>query len=688
MLLASGGELTLALRPAARLAARLDLPPQEGAPEAVQVRVAGVSAFGEESTRIECPIEKRRMACPIPAGTGLDLRLRARGFVSHYFWDQIAKPREELDLGSLALRRGGSLVDWLEAEGGPLRPEAWLQLNPQGGDGSAVPLAKEAARPTGTFRVHPTERGFFAFEGLSPGSYRLTAGQPGFAVSEVSPIRVFQNGESRLERPMVISPPLKLEVFLDPPQDAYGEDWRVELGRQEVVGRVDPVRLSKKRAEVGAWQQDGLPSGRYLLQVIDSQGAKFGEESFELTPTSGPLTIDLDLVAVEGTLRLGDEPLWAAVTFRWPGGGERVQMISEEDGTFFGFLPKAGEWNILVESEDPDVFRRFPRTAVERLSPQDPARVDLALPGTTLRGVVVDESGVEVAGAGVFVAPIPLAEVPAHQLADEEGEFSFEGLEAGLYEVTAEAERDGETLRSLPESVTLGEGLEPELRLVLYPELKIQGRVVTADGFPIPGATIDFGGLVGRATLALQGGVVTANGEGFFEASLPGHVDGVALDVLAAGFALRQILLFEDLDQPITVTVDSTRGTLVLQLPEEPIHWTDWSQPVPVVFHGPDSLGLAAGRLAQWAEINGVSPPISPTGVLTVPSMPPGEYSVCMVAPRYVDLDTKFLIPPERCEAGVLSPGAELHLRVPAWGGSENDGREAREAASNDETKG
>lgn len=671
-LLTPGRSVRVELRRSATLRAVVGVPRGDEPPASMSVRLSSGRQAAELLPPFDCPIVEQRIDCAIPAGVDLDLRLRARGFVSHYLWGFDAPPGGELTLGNLALRRGGSLVGWLAVDGGRLTAETTVALEPLGGDGSASAGAGggEHSSPPGAvgrFQTAPNENGFFAFDGLSPGAYRLTATQPGMAATELFPLQIYKDSETRIDQPVLLAPPREVEVYVDPPLDAFGEPWRVDLGRDAQAGRIEPVRAENPYTEAGGWRITGLPAGRYRVAVIDSQGSRFGEQRFELPGLAGPLFLELDLVPVEGRLLLGDEPLWAAATFRWPGGSERVEMISNEEGELFGFLPREGEWDVLIESDDPDVSRRFSRTPIHRLSAGTPARVHFELPDTAVVGVVVDEDGGEVPGAIVAVAPARLSQAPVSRRSDAEGRFELRGLDPDAYSLHAELDLGTETLRSQSEIVALGENVRsPELRLVLRPERRIQGRVLTAEGFAVPAATVQVTALSGSTTLPLGGTVLTTGGDGRFAAGIPAQADGVALDVLAPGFALSQQIRSGALDEPFELTVEPYAGTLVLELPATPIHWNDWSQPIPVVFRAAGGLGLGANNLIRWAQINGVPPPPPSPRELAIPLMPPGRYSVCMVSPRYLTLDTRATIPAERCAAGELQAFGELRLLVPA----------------------
>src|SRR4029077_4547295 len=108
----SNGEVVVRLQPAGAVHAEIEVPPGESPPSEVALRLRpaaagtpGSSVAAASSASEICPVKDRKVACPAPAAV-LDLRLRAKGFVSHYRWAVAVPPNGDLDLGKLALRRG------------------------------------------------------------------------------------------------------------------------------------------------------------------------------------------------------------------------------------------------------------------------------------------------------------------------------------------------------------------------------------------------------------------------------------------------------------------------------------------------------------------------------------------------------------------------------------------------------
>lgn len=161
------------------------------------------SAPGPEETplesehSIECPIEDGKLRCQVPAGS-LDLRFRARGFVSVHRWGFDLPPHQTRNIGRLVLRRGASVVGWVVASGEEFQPEsASVVLTPKTTLESRRPETREREE---SFRhqTRPNERGFFQLAGIPAGSYYAVVRHPGFAPSRMEPILVREGLELEL----------------------------------------------------------------------------------------------------------------------------------------------------------------------------------------------------------------------------------------------------------------------------------------------------------------------------------------------------------------------------------------------------------------------------------------------------------------------------------------------------------
>jgi hypothetical protein len=383
-------------RPPAELVARFQPVPHR----------AGVQPVPEGAAA--CPVRGGRWACDVPAGLA-DLRLKGEGLIPLYFWGVDLRAAASKDLGTLRLRRGASVAGWLVTETGqPAAAGSRVELAVQS---AAQPwLQADGGRRLGVLAsaARANDRGFFQLEGIRPGSYVLTASGPGYAPVRRAPIVVHEGLQSEILEPLVLGPPLRLAVLLDPPLDPYGQPWRLELTERDALvaaphrGRATPE---------GRWEQAGLAPGTYDLMVTGSgllQGSRWVDQQLVLSRDSEPVEITVPVVEVDGTVTLGREPLAATAWFGGRHGATRVRFDADAKGRFHGFLPRTGSW--LVDAAEPKLAASLPAVEVSVPSGQRQATVTLAVPNTLVSGLVVDPQGNPVAAATVSATA-----VTAHQ---------------------------------------------------------------------------------------------------------------------------------------------------------------------------------------------------------------------------------------------------------------------------------
>jgi hypothetical protein len=148
-------------------------------------------------------------------------------------------------------------------------------------------------------------------------------------------------------------------------------------------------------------------------------------------------------------------PLPAKLSFGGRFGAVRIEAQADQKGNFKALLPKAGEWVVHVESEDPPVQHEFPKLQVKPKTGTQRAEIDLRLPDTTLRGRVIDDKGEPIAKAIVTaLAYGAIREDEVQPRTDEAGHFEFRGLLPGatLFEADAGQDRFADPVMvSIPE---------------------------------------------------------------------------------------------------------------------------------------------------------------------------------------------------------------------------------------------
>lgn len=640
------------------LTGRLTVPRDEELPREMTARLEsppGSVPVIRRST-VSCPVEDGRFRCQLPAAD-LDLRLRARGYVSHYRWAEEVPARSSRDLGSLRLVRGASVVGWLAPpdrvfDYGACRVELAPNLTSEGR------TAADRERRKGlVIGARINERGFFELAGVPPGSYRLTLSHPDYAPTSRTPVEVLPNAETEL-RGLELFPHARVSVAIQPVVDPFGLPWNVLLLKESVVpGHRDEV-VRSPIGDDGWWESGGLEPGQYTLHVLDRYGSRWHGETFDLPPgvSAGPIEIALALTRVAGRVRLGEEPLRALLFF---GGRHRVPSVaakSDAEGLFQVVLPVREEWTVEIESPNPEVEHRLAGVEVPL---GDEAWLELVVPDLSVEGQVVDEAGNAVAGASVRArsAGQPSSGVRSE---DPEGRFVFRGLGEGVWDFMAQDLRAGSHRSSELHRVELSnEQQTPEtLRLVLREGRVVTGQVVGPSGRPIVGALVV--GLIEQTTQSLTNRVpqATTDVSGVFELRVPAGASGVQLTVMAPGFAVRQVRVDSRDPSPVVLSVEPVGGTLILR--SEP----SAANPQTInLFH---DYRLFLPLLNHWANLNGIRG--NAPGHRVFPAMEPGLYTAC-VGSR-TDLSFRTGRPSDepavRCVDGFLSPFGQLELVVPS----------------------
>jgi hypothetical protein len=409
------------------------------------------------------------------------------------------------------------------------------------------------------------------------------------------------------------------------------------------------VAVVSGTATAGYFEVGALAPGAYDVRVLDSRGVRLAEVEAVVSGDSAVHAIRIDAIRVDGTVRFGDEPLVARLTFR---DSSTIVMESDFEGRFSGYLPQAGSWDLEVEAVEPPVHRR--ERSREIAAEDGRARLEIAFPATRLTGVVVDETGRPRRSATVEVNDPSGTGRAVSTSSDVAGEFVFAGLPEGPATVRASA---GQHLSSAAEAVDLREEVEPRLTLILRPNRMLRGRVVDPSGNPLPDVWLEIAPFTAGGTLDLRHAqAATTDRAGAFEVALPESSRSVHLAILAPGHGLRQqTVAVADLGD---VVVEPGGGTIVVDLPAE-VPWADPARPRPVLVDGAGHH-LFLGLLAQWARLHGVA--VDPAaGRLVIPSLAPGVYAVCWMGPEEMMRQRSS---GQGCRSGELATGSELLLRL------------------------
>ncbi len=470
------GELVVPLRGAAR-------------PEAIMAVFRSVPGVTHGlSGNQPCRLGERTIHCTLPATT-LDVSLKIPGFASEPFWGVTVGPAATTLETGRPLRPGASVSGFVDARGGdPAATEVVL-----------VPV--EARTTTRLFggprRVRANPRGYFQFAGVAPGRYRLAAEAPPDLAGAAGIFTVEERAETELVRPLALAPLASLLVRVLPPLSPSGRGWRVRLAALGATGNVREADADA-RGEVSFAK---VLAGDWTVQVVDpGNGRTVWHERAVRSPEETQVTIELDLVAVEGDVTHRDRPLEAGIRFADPRQAAHVAFAADEEGRFAGYLPTPGRWDVAVMGRREQVFWTG-QVDVPRPRAGEPVPIHLRVEGREVRGVVVNQDDSPRGGARVEVEPASGACLPhPGAVTDRDGRFVLAGLPNGNYAVRA---RDGGRA-SEPLPLLLSENSQPgELRLVLADACTLRGYVVGELG-PLAGAPVEANTLVPLAAPPLS----------------------------------------------------------------------------------------------------------------------------------------------------------------------------------------
>lgn len=611
---------------------------------------------------VTCPLEATgAFTCEVPATT-LDLVLRADGFVPHYLWAAATQPGKTSDLGSFALQRGASLAGWVKPEDGRvLAGRCTATLAPASAPGYGG-RDQDRQLSTAAVTVPVSANGFFQFRGVAAGAYSISAVQPGFVSTMVRDLEVWKGSETLLQAPVLLRRPLALGFTLVPSIDWLGKPWQLEVWRlSDLTGRAGArPEFEGSAGPEGRVAIANQGPGRFMVKVSDSMGNHlYYDRGLAITgPENAEQRIDIEVLRLRGTVRLGGEPLAARIWLGGRHGAERAELQSNADGELEGVIPRAGGWLFMVESSDPKVDTHG-EVEVEEIEPGE-ARVEIEIPDTLVFGRVVDEQGATVQGASVDVVA---GDYGSSVFADAAGGFEFRGLPEGLASLSAEHH----TAPSMPWSsetlvIPLADGdRRGPIELRLRRTREIAGRVESPRG-PVAGATVHL-----QPTAPGWGypGETKSDLAGEWSARVAGDAQRLLVWVLPPGGALKAFAM------------EAPEGRVALFVPTEggelEIFW--WpSQPQPA---DPGKLHLFQNGtflppplLRQWAEGHGVMWPRQPAKsgevAMPVPRLAPGDYLACHAPtppPNFTDLLT-WARKQGRCASGYLDAGGTLRLEI------------------------
>ncbi|HZI09859.1 MAG TPA: carboxypeptidase-like regulatory domain-containing protein, partial [Myxococcus sp.] len=364
-----------------------------------------------------------------------------------------------------------------------------------------VPVAGARVRAEGAQRVLDTPsdaEGHFAFEGLEPSAYALTASHEGedaavevLLESQVPPpeVELVLGGGVRVRgtvRDGQGRPIADAEVAIWAGGQRRGADWTTTRTGADGTYSLGPVapgsyRLKARAARFLApasedYQVDGVTPVDFQLKqavvvegrVVDAAGA----------PIAGAW---LRLSKREGRSGGPDEE----ASYSEDPEASNEEATSDEDGAFALGVPEAGSWYLKAVHKD------FVAAELRVAAPQQGVRVVLGA-GTDVTGTLADEHGTPVRAANIYLMPREEGAEARRQkqtATDSRGRFTLHGVAEGAYRVAAHVyDRTGQ--RSAMRTVEVRGTEAVHVQLQLAGGLEVSGVVVDTQGQPIAGASV------------------------------------------------------------------------------------------------------------------------------------------------------------------------------------------------------
>jgi hypothetical protein len=580
-------------------------------PEAATARV--VIDDDQDPVETPCRLQGWSWQCEVPASTR-HLSIKAVGYIARHWWD--LHLTGDRDLGDVELKSGASFIGRVSLPRDRHKDlrEVKIRLSRSSAASSRSPETK--AEAAAVVR-HPNEDGFFHFDGVPPGEYSVRASLSGLT-SQARTVRISENLEAELRTPLLLEPPLTLDVAVTPARDANGESWSLELSREmETQNVVETVRYLRLSADGGASVRN-LPAGRYHLTVRDGSQNAIARRAVVLPDDGTFVELSAGTYRLTGRLMFGERPLRATIWLGGEYGIPSVAVESGDDGRFEAVLPHDFLDvipEVTVRADLPPVKTSLADVRVQERGDGEKA-LQIVLPDTAIFGRVVDESGAPVPDAMVDVTPASggLIQIEVRQ----DGAFDLHGVSPGPVWISAAADRGR---RSDSVKVTVGgdSGPTDPVVLVVRKARGFRGRVMSAGG-AVAGAAVYVFPAHERGFAASRLGTDV---DGTFEATIPPGSASVDVFISAPGFALtfvRRTVSEEIVDLPVT----QAAAELVVEFERsaEDVAMNRW----PTVAHGGATRELAM-LLAVDARASELTSERS--WKIRFPEIEPGDYTFC-----------------------------------------------------------
>lgn len=396
------------------------------------------------------------------------------------------------------------------------------------------PELTEAAEPIA--RLRAGDDGTFEFIGVATGEYMVAGGTTGFLISPAQRL-IFAEEGSQSDALVALTPAAQLHGRV---VDASTRG--VAEARVAVSGEIIDMENMRRGGGYLTFQQVAilLLNAHELAQTTDAEGAfnfpRLPFLTYEIHVLAPPFAersvrqalpheSEVEIVLEDGATLTGrviqDNGRGVGgltVSVRSEEGGRMArftamrrarEVVTERDGSFSVSGLIAGEVMVMVEG--PGYLRETVSGVQASLDGSDPLEI-VVRPGAVIAGRVTDEQG----------RALPDIQVRARELREEDGrfgraggrggfgrgffggspettdangEFRFDRLEAGRYELTLTGEGYARTEQEAETGQT-------DLKIRMEVGQSISGRVVDAEATPIEGATVRVGNGWGRQNRA------------------------------------------------------------------------------------------------------------------------------------------------------------------------------------------
>lgn len=344
-------------------------------------------------------------------------------------------------------------------------------------DAASLPIERAWLRVRGGVGAESNAKGEYELC-LPLGDHQLRVGANGYGTVKIAVLAL-----GRVQRDVVLAP----EAFISGRVVADASGAPIA----DAVVRGVPVQFMKE-GPMGNGVLSG-PDGRFRLPVSPGSykvGASFANSmtssDVQVSAVVGQPGSDVVLRLKEGTtlrgrvMEAGKPVAGAQVQVIWANGGQELDAFSQDDGRFVLHGVRKGEVAFFASP--------FEVVSPKRMKiVKEDETVELEVkPQGSLQGVITREQK-PVPFAQIDVIPGTTMAITAY--ADANGKYVVRGLAAGKYEVVASSSVVG---GFIDKEVVLAPQENRQLDLELSNAATIEGKVVAADGTPVPSAMVVF----------------------------------------------------------------------------------------------------------------------------------------------------------------------------------------------------